>query len=316
MPADRLFHPKLGHSEKIAQLSFFERVVWSTYVLAADDYGVLRKSATTIQAADEALDKEPKELVQAALERIVEVGLCQVFSHQGRSYLCQLTWQNEQRVKHPRDSMNPPPPADLLAKATPATQKLWSQHNLLRQETTPGAAEEANGNTSPAEREPDGSRMGNEREPNGSLARARACETANGYRLPANGLEGVQREVVIDGPSSFAFDVAARELLALYPAQGRCGWNLVERPLFKALTEDSPGMAPQAAWEALKARLERQQRSHQWRMKQMIPRLDRWLSSGAHLQELPERPPAAEQLSKSSSITLDAAAEILNKRSA
>lgn len=104
-------------------------------------------------------------------------------------------------------------------------------------------------------------------------------------------------------------DLWTRELVNLYPAQARCAFNYVERPLFAALTESS--LPPGDAWEALKARLEQHKRSHQWRIKGMIPRLDKWLREGYHLQELPESPPVADQLSAKTNRTLHAAAEIL-----
>jgi uncharacterized protein YdaU (DUF1376 family) len=87
-------------------------------------------------------------------------------------------------------------------------------------------------------------------------------------------------------------DLWARELVNLYSPQGRCGWNLVERPLYAVLTAD-PAVPVADAWEALKARLEQQKRSAQWRAGK-ISRLDRWLANGLHLQELPEHDPAPE----------------------
>ena len=114
---------------------------------------------------------------------------------------------------------------------------------------------------------------------------------------------------VTDAPPPM--DLWARDLVTLYPAQGRCTWNLVERPLFDALSSDD--REPVAAWEALKARLEGHKRSHQWRMKGMIPRLDKWLREGLHLQELPEHAPMAERLTSKTQRTLAAAADIMRE---
>ena len=86
-------------------------------------------------------------------------------------------------------------------------------------------------------------------------------------------------------------DEWARELVNLYPPQGRCGWNLVERPLYAVLTSGLEA-SPWIAWDTIRARLEWHKRSHQWRVKQMIPRLDKWLREGMYLQELPEHPVA------------------------
>jgi hypothetical protein len=87
-------------------------------------------------------------------------------------------------------------------------------------------------------------------------------------------------------------DEWARELVERYPAKRRCIWNLVERPLFMALTSN-PQVPPDEAWAALLASLDRQIASHQWRVDGIIPRLDKWLRDGMYLQELPaEGPPA------------------------
>ena len=270
MPADRLLHPRLGHSVKASGLSDLEHRVWITYQLAADDYGVMRLSVVTVQAANDALAQRPAPLIQRALEKLVAVGLVETFQHQGRTYCYQTDWQNYQRVKHPRDTMQPLPPDDRIAKCTSSTRKLFAQHPSKRPEEVPqdfGKVSEI---------------VPQDLSENGSLARAHTRETANGERLMANGLGGVG-----DMPP---MDQWARDLINLYPAQGRCGWNLVERPLFKALTEDSPGLTLEDAWEALQRRLERHKRSHQWRVKGMVPRLDRYLRDGTHLQELPEAP--------------------------
>jgi hypothetical protein len=276
MPADRLLHPRLLHSVKVCGLSDVEFRVWVTYILTADDYGVMRKSAVTVQAANDVLAERPVKQIDAALKKLVDVQLVLQFEHQKRAYLCQIDWQNYQRVKHPRDSMQPVPPDAILEACTAATRKLFAQHNSLRKGDDEPPED---GRPLSGEREPDGSPIGNESPSNGSLARARTHETANGLRLPATGDKGVPG----DWPP---MDVWARELVELYPAQGRCGWNLIERSLFAVLTEDrSQGV--REAWEALKARLEQQQRSRQW-LDGKIPRLDRWLRDGLHLQLLPE----------------------------
>ena len=292
MPADRLLHPRLGHSAKVTALSDLEFRVWLTYQLAADDYGVMRLSSVTIQACDDSLAARPAKQIDAALKRLVLVGLVRTFDHQGRTYAYQPTWQNYQRVKHPRDTMQPAPPVE---QCTPATQKLIANHPSYRSEELP----QDFGNISET--------FSEEISEIGSLARARTRETANGLRLTANGLQGVQGEAL-------PMDAWARELVNLYPPQGRCGWNLVERPLFSAVTAGP--LTPDRHWEAMKARLEEHKRSHQWRVKGMIPRLDKWLRDGLYLQELPESAPVADQLTAKTNRTLAAGAEVLGRKPA
>lgn len=272
MPADRLIHPRLGHSAKVGSLSDLEFRVWIIYQVASDDYGVMRMSAVTVQAADDALARRRPQQIDAALAKLAAIDLVQTFEHQGRQYCYQRDWQSFQRVKHPRETMQPQPPRELVAKCSPSTRALFANHKLKGAE----ALLENSPKTSETLQQP--------LSENGSLACARTRETANGQRLTANGSEGVQGE---DGPP---MDVWARELVNLYPAQGRCSSGLVERPLFAVLTEGDIGETPIAAWTALQARLEAHKRSHQWRVKEMIPRLDKWLREGLYLQELPEVP--------------------------
>lgn len=112
-------------------------------------------------------------------------------------------------------------------------------------------------------------------------------------------------------------DVLARELVNLASAQARCGALTVERPLYGALHRiaASRGLSKREAWEWLKARLEQHNRSHKWRVKGMVNRLDRWLEDGVYEQELPEDPPAAERLSARTNVTLQGAADALRKTS-
>jgi hypothetical protein len=126
MPADRFFHPRLGHSAKVNSLTDFEELVWRQYILSADDFGIMRFSAITIQADHDRLAARPQKAVQKALERIRDVGLVQTFEHQGRTYCYQHDWQNYQRVKHPRQTINPKPPDAAIEECSSATRKLFS----------------------------------------------------------------------------------------------------------------------------------------------------------------------------------------------
>ena len=74
MPADRLFHARLGHSAKVSSLSDLEYRVWTTYVLAADDFGVMRADAVAFQAAHDALSGRPARAIKKCIERLVKGG--------------------------------------------------------------------------------------------------------------------------------------------------------------------------------------------------------------------------------------------------
>ncbi len=201
MPADRLLHARLGHSAKVSRLSDLEYRVWTTYVLAADDFGVMRAEAVAFQAAHDGLSGRPAKAVQRSVERLVKVGLVAAFTHQGSRYLYQADWQDFQRVRYPLRTMHPlPAGAEVSAK----TRHLWSVHPggvrvpaLPRASggTAAQAAEEAPNDpgTAPVE-VPQDSREVPARFPEDSLtcpevfpSRARACQTANGLRLTANG---------------------------------------------------------------------------------------------------------------------------------
>jgi hypothetical protein len=174
MPDDRLFHKRLGHSAKVNSLTDFEDLVWRAYVLSADDFGVMRFSALTLQADHDRLAKRSSKIVQKALERVRDARLIATFEHQGRMHCASSDWQNHQRVKHPRQTINPKPTPDLLMTFTHATRALFNYW--------PGKKRETFGEDSR-----------NLSETSGDLARAGACETltanANGSRLEAHGSE-------------------------------------------------------------------------------------------------------------------------------
>lgn len=181
MPADRLFHPRLGHSQKVTSLSHLEARVWQQYVLSADDFGVMPFTPLQVQADNLALAREPIDDIQRALDRLVQVRLVAVFEHQGVRFLYQHDWQDWQKIEYPRVSIRPKPPSDVLKVCSAKTRKLFGKH--------PGGTTKPSPKVS--QRFPEGSP---------SNARARARETANGTRLTANGkrpkpgeLEGERR---------------------------------------------------------------------------------------------------------------------------
>ena len=125
MPADRLLHARLGHSAKVSSLSDLEYRVWTTYVLATDDFGVMRADAVAFQAAHDALSTRPAEEIAKCVERLVETGLVAAFEHQGARYLYQWDWQDFQRVRFPARTLHPLPDS---AEVSGRTHHLWSVH--------------------------------------------------------------------------------------------------------------------------------------------------------------------------------------------
>lgn len=128
MAADRFLHPRCGHSEKVTMLTDLEFRVWVQYLLSADDYGVMRCSAVTVQSDNDHLDNRPRKMVQRCLDAIVTSGLLHTFDHQGRRYCYQRDWQDYQRIGYPRGTAQPLPPDDHIALCSSKTQRLFARH--------------------------------------------------------------------------------------------------------------------------------------------------------------------------------------------
>jgi hypothetical protein len=114
MPDDRLIHRAFGHSEKINKLTSLERDVWLVYKLAADDFGVMRFSATPLQDAARWLERQPAKRILRALEAVRDVHLVKSFDHQGQAYVFDPVWQTWQKITHPRQTKQPAPPLGSL----------------------------------------------------------------------------------------------------------------------------------------------------------------------------------------------------------
>ena len=126
MPDDRFFHKCLGHSEKVNSLTDFEELVWRAYVLAADDFGVMRFSAITLRAENDRLARKPQKTVQRALEAVRNVGLIRTYEHQGRIYCFQHNWQDYQKVTYPKRTVHPMLSSEALMSCTDNTRWLFT----------------------------------------------------------------------------------------------------------------------------------------------------------------------------------------------
>lgn len=137
----RLLHKKGIHGERIIALDHLEFRVWVQYVLSADDYGVMRASATVLRADNQRLEREPFKRVVAAMMTLERVGLVQIFEHQGTKFWWQTDWQDFQNVRYPRDTVNPPPSPEKIATATAKTQQLFGLRSVGSQKHSENISE-------------------------------------------------------------------------------------------------------------------------------------------------------------------------------
>lgn len=291
MPVDRFLHPRCGQSQKVTSLSSDEFRAWTQYLLSADDFGVMRAAATTLQDHNDYLNAKPTRKVQAWLHRLIVVGLLNTFEHQGRSYVFQWDWQTWQKVEYPRGTLHPTPPLESLAICDEDTRALFDIH--------PGG--KGRKFAKPSRKIPDASSESFENASGKSANNARAYvrEVASGKRLVANGsLEGSLRET--EPP----LDAWFNDLHAAYPAKARSRGYVTEQAFVRAVTSQGD---PLKTLRLMVFNLESQKRGSQW-LSGKVPRLDRWLSEG-----LWEQRHDAPQVTAKTAGTLAAVAEIMKE---
>lgn len=292
MPDDRFIHRKAGHSEKVNLLTDLEYRVWVQMILSADDFGVLRASAITLQADNDHLSNRTQKQVQRCIDAVIKCGLFDTFEHQGRRYAYQFDWQFWQKVAYPRATNNPKPTPDALATCDDATQKLFAIH--------PGGGGK--------KRKEDSEKVpGIVREDSPPMRAGAPAKrlTANGERLMANGSEGGA------GETDHPFDSWFQQAWEQYPEARRSRGLIVQQEFVNALLRFPDG--PQAGWLLFQANLLINVASHEWHVKGMAPSMTKYITEGRWMNALPADPPAAEQLTTKTSRTLEAAARIMRE---
>jgi hypothetical protein len=126
----RLLHKRGSNGERVIGLDHLEHRVWVQYVLSADDYGVMRASASVLKADNRKLEQESSKRLEKAMAAVLASTLVQAFTHQGTVYWWQADWQDFQQIQYPKDTILPAPPVDALVLATPLTRDLFSVHEL------------------------------------------------------------------------------------------------------------------------------------------------------------------------------------------
>lgn len=246
MPADRFFHRKAGHSRKVNGLTDFEFRVWWAYVMAADDFGILRHSHVELQSVCDALAAKKPQAVARALDHVASVGLIQTFGHQDQPYLYQWDWQDWQKVKWPSRTINPAPPLDQLSDETRWLFQVFPGGQQVPKKPRGSTSEVPSENL------------------DGTFPRQ---QTAMAIGLRQTATEGEPEG-----------DVLFARFTALYPESGRRGGPLVEQAFLGALS--------MAGEDELFAALTNHVASEQWSVAKKIPAMDKWFRERRWLQRL------------------------------
>lgn len=124
----RVLHKRAGGSQKVNSLTNLEYRVWTQYLVSADDFGVMPATAAVIQADNVYLRREKARTVQAAIERLVAIGLVADFEHQGERFIWQTDWQKWQGIRYPRSTCHPAPSTESLKNADAKTREFFEFH--------------------------------------------------------------------------------------------------------------------------------------------------------------------------------------------
>jgi len=253
--------------------------VWTQYLLSADDFGVMHGVSVQVQSDNLHLANRPAKMITRCLAALVKYGLLHTFQHQGQPYLYQTDWQTWQKVEYPRATDNPQPTDEALARCDDNTRALFTKHpggqrkDRRRGEDDPNHSARA-------------SRMYAESEQ--TLARAQPRETANGLRLTANGcsLEGGAGETV-------RMDLWFEQLKSVYPPNRITSGHRTMTAFVDVLSRAGDDLA-EPTFGRMLSNLAKQKQGHEWKVKGMVPALEKWLRDGLWEQEHAEQAQAVE----------------------
>lgn len=264
MPADRLFHRRAGHSVKVNALTDFEFRVWWAYVMAADDFGILRYSPVELQSISDALAMKKPQVVLKAIDHLVKVDLVQTFDHQNQPYIYQWDWQDWQKVKWPSRTINPKPPSDRFSEETVWLFQVFPGGKQVPKKPRESSVEVPGKNF------------------DGTFPRQQtytANANADGSRLTANA--DLKEGGVGETPR---LDLAFAAFKSAYPESRRAG-GMAERLYFEAV--NSGKVTP----DAMLAALENHVASAQWQDARHIPNITKWLQEERWDARLPPPKP-------------------------
>jgi hypothetical protein len=292
MPPYRRIHPR-GKSRKLSLLTDLEFRVWIQYLLCADDFGIMPRSTLVLRSADKHLEsRKPREL-ERCLTRLEEIGLVDRFEHQGDVYLFQPTWQDYQCITWPTKTLHPALPDERLVACSESTRLLMSVHPGAKKVPVPIKEERRAADRTP------------EYVQSADVGTSSTRETLTLHAPPV--LSSIEEKVIdVEG---FPIDRWLRELQAAYPPQRVTRGHMTEVAFTDALLKFSGGVM--AGWLLMQTTLALNVSSHEWRVKGMVPKLEKYLREGLWQNALPADAPAGEQLTAKTNRTLQGAADAL-----
>jgi hypothetical protein len=265
--------------------------------MSADDFGVMPRSTLLLRSGNKALEhRKPKEL-ERCLSVLETVGLVARFEHQGDVYLFQPMWQDYQAITWPAKTQNPRVPADKLETCSEATRMLIDAYPGAKKAVLPLKEERRSSVRTPEVLQSS----------SGGTSATRETLTLTPNPIPSS----LEKKEIEKGPRPL--DLWLRQLHDRYPEYRRTTGHMTEVAFMNQLLAFDGGV--DAAWILMQANLELNIVSHEWRVKGMVPKLEKYLREGLWRNALPSEPPTGERLTAKSNRTLQGASDALRSAS-